>query len=154
MRKLKTYFILIRRIWAKELKQVEFVWEDLKKFHKNAPWTVGLYENEKRIETLFPISTEKNQVFHYQINERCYSCRVMIWEHYPIEQTSELFVLAQHFNNILRQGKVIVDVYHNLIEYRITTDIKLSLLDNDLFEIQMQHHFHFSSIFFGIPLSI
>ena len=81
-------------------KQGDLGWEDLKRLFARSNWKYGIYENEKYIEAVFEISNEKGQRFYYQINNGYYRCMVNVIEKFPVKLTSELFILATHFNNL------------------------------------------------------
>ena len=142
----KVYFYLNRiyRISCRFKKHEEFVWEDLKKLHKDAKWHCGIYELNKTIETTFEISENIGAVFFYMVEESCFHCRVKVLEHFSVESTSELFILASHFNNILSNGVVKIDVYNNYVEYHLKRELLIPLLYNSEIYNQILRHLNTS----------
>ena len=151
MEKIKNYFLrmkyFVQRVYRHTLryeKQEKLVWKDLKFLHKDAEWRSGIYEQEKTIETVFEIAPEKAGIFYYMIYEGCYHCRVKILENFPNEFTSELFILAAHFNNLLKNGVVIVNVHSQYVEYHQKKDILIPLLYSSEIYGQLMQHFNVS----------
>ena len=69
-----------------------------------------------------------------------YHCRVKIHENYRVELTTQLFVLASHFNNLLNSGVVVVNVDKQYIEYHLKTDILIpTLYTGEIQEIKVRH---------------
>ena len=141
MNKLKEYFNRIYRLSLSPEKQEVLVWEDLKKLHALAGWRYGVYENEKYVETVFEIADEKPTTYFYIIFEGYYHCRVAILENYPEELTTELFVLATHFNNLLKNGGVLINVESQSIEYNLKREILIPLLYPGEIHEQLVGHF-------------
>ena len=99
------------------------------------------YEKEKFIESFFEISNEKGCIFYYMIYEGSFHCRVKILEDYPVDFTTDLFILATHFNNLLNNGVVIVHVNSHYVEYHQKRDMLIPLLYNIRNEfINLQFH--------------
>lgn len=113
MNKVKFYLQQIYRLALSFRKQEELVWKELKSLHTNADWRHGIYEKEKFIETVFELGKDQGTSFYYLIYDGSYHCRVKILEDYPTELTTDLFILAAHFNNLLNNGVVIVNVNSN-----------------------------------------
>lgn len=140
MKKLKYYFKRIYRLSLNFQRQEEIVWEDLKKLHSNAEWKSGIYEKEKYVETIFEISKGKAESFYYMIYNGCYHCRVKILEDFHPDLTTDLFVLATHFNNLLNNGVVVVNVDRQYIEYHLKMDLLIPLLyKGESYELLIQH---------------
>jgi hypothetical protein len=74
------------------------------------------------------------------IYEGFYHCRVKILENYPVELTTQLFILASHFNNLLNSGVVVVNVDKRSIEYHLKTDILIpTMYSGEIHEIIIRH---------------
>jgi hypothetical protein len=140
MNKIKFYLKRIYRLSLSFKKQEEIVWEELKKLHADADWKHGIYERDKYIETIFEISKEQGSIFYYMIYDDCFHCRVKILEDYPTELTTDLFILAAHFNNLLNNGVVIVNVNSNYVEYHQKRDLLIPLLYNSEIHGQLNRH--------------
>jgi hypothetical protein len=120
------------------------VWKELKKLHAAAEWKSGVYEKEKYIETIFEFSNEQRGTFYYMIYNDCFHCRVKILEDYPTELTTDLFILAAHFNNLLNNGVVIVNVNSDYVEYHQKKDLLIPLLYNSEIHGQLIRHYNTS----------
>jgi hypothetical protein len=144
MNKIKFYLKRIYRLTFSFKKQEEIVWTELKKLHADAEWKSGVYEKEKYIETIFEISNEKGGIFYYMIYDGSFHCRVKILEDYPTELTTELFILAAHFNNLLNNGVVIVNVNSHYVEYHQKRDLLIPLLYNSEIHGQLIRHYNTS----------
>lgn len=144
MNKIKFYLQRVYRLTLSFKKQENIVWKELKKLHSEAEWKSGIYENEKYIESVFEISNEKAGSFYYMIYDGCFHCRVLILENFPSELTTELFILAAHFNNLLNNGVVIVNVNSQYVEYHQKKDLLIPLLYNGEIHGQLIRHYNMS----------
>ena len=117
------------------------VWIDLKKIHADAEWKSGIYEKEKYIETTFEISNDQACNFYYMIYDGNFHCRVKVLEDYNTELTTDLFILAAHFNNLLNNGVVIVNVNSHYVEYHQKRDLLIPLLYNSEIHGQLVGHY-------------
>ncbi|MFM7104745.1 MAG: hypothetical protein ACKOW8_04425 [Flavobacteriales bacterium] len=121
--------------------KVKRVWNDLKRLHIEADWAHGIYERERQIETGFEVEN-KNLRFYYAVDETFFYCRVKVLEDYPMDLTSDLFILAAHFNNSLRLGSVKINVNVGYVEYYLQRDLMLPLLYKG--EIHSNINFHYA----------
>ena len=78
------------------------------------------------------------------IHEGSFHCRVKILEHYPSELTTDLFILAAHFNNLLNNGVVIVNVHNRYVEYHQKRDLLIPLLYTNETYGQLIRHYNTS----------
>lgn len=70
-----------------------------------------------------------------------FHCRVKILEEFPTELTTDLFILAAHFNNVLNNGVVVVNVHSEYVEYHQKKDLLVPLLyTGEVYGQLMQHH--------------
>jgi len=125
-------------------KQEETVWRELKKLHAVSNWKSGVYEKEKYIESVFEIANQKAGAFFYMIYDGCFHCRVKILEDFPADFTTDLFILAAHFNNLLNNGVVIVNVNSQYVEYHQKRDLLIPLLYNGEIHEQLIRHYNTS----------
>ena len=139
--KLKKYFQVIYRITLGYKHYEKFVWKELINIHKNAKWHYGIFEEDKYIETVFGISEGKTTRYFYLVEGGYYNCRVRIIEEYPVEMTTDLFVLATHFNNLLNYGVVTVNVENRHIEYQIKSDFTVHVVfPGEIHNQLVRHH--------------
>ena len=139
-RRLKYYLQRIYRLTLSPAGMKEKVWDDLKKLHKEADWRSGVYENGKFIETVFGISEEKGAVFYHFIQDDFIILRVKVLEDFPEELTTEFFILATHFNNLLKRGKVMVDPGDRQVEYFYSRELLIPLLYKDEIYADIKGH--------------
>ena len=144
MNKIKFFLRRIYRLSLSFKKQEALVWRELKKLHTDTDWQHGVYEKEKCIETIFELGKEQGGVFYYMIHEGSFHCRVKILEHYPSELTTDLFILAAHFNNLLNNGVVIVNVHNRYVEYHQKRDLLIPLLYTNETYGQLIRHYNTS----------
>jgi hypothetical protein len=144
MNKIKFYLQRIYRLALSFKKQEELVWKELKKLHADADWKHGVYEKEKYIETIFELGKEQGGAFYYMIYDGSFHCRVKILENYPTELTTDLFILAAHFNNLLNNGVVMVNVQSCYVEYHQKRDLLIPLLYTSETYGQLMRHYNTS----------
>jgi hypothetical protein len=141
MNKFKFYLQRIYRLTLSIKKQKELVWKELKKLHADSDWKHGVYEKEKYIETIFELDAEKLAAFYYMIYDGRFHCLVKILKDYPTECTTDLFILAQHFNNLVDNGVLIVNAENRYVEYHQKRDWLISLLyTNETYGQIIQHY--------------
>ena len=140
MRKIKFYFQQLYRLALSAEKQEKLVWADLKKLHTNSNWRSGIFENDKCIESIFELGEDKLGKFFYMIYDGFYHCRVKIIDGFPIELTTDLFILASHFNNLLNNGVVIINVQSQYVEFHMKRDLLITLLYNGEIYDQLIRH--------------
>ncbi len=120
----------VYRLSRNHKKHSEIVWSDLKRVYIDSNLKHGVYEKEKYIEALFEIQTGHGAAFYYLVYENYFHCRVRVLEDFPEELTTDVFVLATHFNNLLNHGVVTVNVDERFVAYHIKQHQLISLLDN------------------------
>ena len=130
MKKIKLYLTHIYRLSVSHSKQEDLVWKDLKKVCAGLKWKYGIYEKEKYIEVVFEIDNDKGRRFFYLISEDYFHCTVNILEGFHEELTTDLFILAAHFNNLLSNGIVTINVEKQTVEYSTKSHILIPLLYN------------------------
>jgi len=134
------YLKQIYRLALNPTKQENLVWEDLKTFYENLGWYHGVYENERFIETNVGISEEKALSFcnSLQGGNLCFNATILT--DYPEELTTEAFILATHFNNLMSHGVVTIDVENRVVRYVLAKEIILPCLYTG--EISWMHQLH------------
>lgn len=115
------------RVWYHLLlaseKQHDIVWGYLKKYHIDEKLNSGFFENEKRIESDFKITEDYHARFFYAIHKGIFYCRCKIVQDFDPELTTEMFVLATHFNNLLKYGKVLIEPSERTVEFAIDSSL-------------------------------
>ena len=124
------------------------LWEKLKAFLEFKKYRFGAFESEKTCEVQLEILENYFKTYYYSIDENELHLRVQIVEEYPIEQATEIFVLASHLNNILRVGKVKINVKYNYVEYHISKNNLLFLLDEKQLVAFISSHYSVSQTLF------
>ncbi len=151
IQRMKRLFKFLQRSYRLLLnleKQQAIVWKELKKLHSKNDWRHGIYEKEKCVETIFEINEGHNCTFYYFISDKSFHCRVKILQNYPIELTSDLFILATHFNNLLNNGVVTINVDHQFVEYHQKRDLLIPVLYTGEIEMQLISHYNTSTDIF------
>ncbi len=148
MKKILAFLKKVYRLSLNYNKQEELVWKELKKLHSEADWNFGVYEKEKSVETTFEISEEVYGTYYYTIYDRSFHCKVKIIENVPLESATDSFILAEHFNNLLRNGVVIVNVNKQYVEYHSKSDILIHLLYPGEIHSQLLRHYNVSKDIF------
>jgi len=137
--------LFVRRIIQVNMnaeKQELAVWNNLKKLHSDSDWKCGVYEKDKFVETHFEIANEKYAAFFYIISDLEFHCRVKIIENFPVEITSDIFILASHFNNLIKSGRVEVNVTDKFVAYNYNCDLLVPLIYNGEIHRRMLNHYN------------
>jgi hypothetical protein len=115
------------RVWYHLLlsneKKHSIVWEYLKKYHTEERLNSGFFENEKRIESDFKITDDYHARFLYALHQGVLYSRCKIIQDFDPELTTEIFLLATHFNNLLKYGKVIIEPSERTVEFAIDSSM-------------------------------
>jgi hypothetical protein len=127
-----------------ESKQMECVWNELIKIHQESNWRFGIYESENYVETTFAISEEMQTTYRYLIYEQNLHFDVRVIDSFPTELTTDLFVLASHFNNLLMFGKVVVDVNRCNVLFSYQNEISFYSVFPEKIDHHISRHFHIS----------
>lgn len=135
------YFKRLYKLSLNAEKQDLMAWRELKQMHFDAGWKSGIYESEMQIVTSFEIGNENSAKFGYSIENREFHCRVNIVENYSPELTTDFFILATHFNNLLNKGKVEIDVNERIVSYNYRCDLLVPLLyPGEYYDKMLVHH--------------
>lgn len=146
------------RQWLKKSRAVNLdaksqeirVWKQLKEFLEYKKYRFGAFESEKTCEVQLEIIEDYYKTFYFTINNNELHLRVKIFDEYPIDKATDIFVLASHLNNVLKTGKIKVNVKYNYVEYYIRKNIVLFLLeDNELLETIYTHHSTSITLFYS-----
>ena len=141
---IKASFARAYRLSLTNERQESLVWQDLKKLHVEAEWRSGVYEADKYLETVFSIADEIPGVYQYWITENELHCTVKVLDGFSPELTTDVFVLASHFNNHLKNGVVAVNVDAATVSYQLSQNILLPLLYKGEIYEQLISHFNLS----------
>lgn len=120
------------------------VWNELLKFNKSKGWKYGVFETEKYIETVFPIKENIPRHFFQMIYDDGLYFRVVLIEDFPIEATTDLFILATHFNNALSSGSITVNVKDRGVSYTIKNELDFYAAFPDKIERDISNHYFIS----------
>jgi hypothetical protein len=142
--KISLYFRNIYHLSISAKKYDKIVFKHLIKHHKDLNWHFGVFEVEKYIVTPFNISENTPAKYYYMIFDGKFHCQVKILNSFPKEITTELFILATHFNNLLRNGIVTVDVEDNTVNYSIKSDLIVNIIYQGEIHHQILNHLNTS----------
>jgi len=128
MRKTITFFEKIYKISINNKKRQELVWRDLKSFFNKMGYNYGVFEKEMMIRAVFKISENKALDFNYYIEDGSLHFKSFLIAKYNPEIASDIFILASHFNNILKDFVVIICPDKCIIELKFKIEIFSSLI--------------------------
>lgn len=138
---IKAYFRSIHRLSLSLAKRQAIVWADLKNIFTTLGWKHGVYEDDKYIQLTFEIGENDTAHFFYQITDEEIEVQAHLLKDFPSELTTEIFVLATHFNNLLRRGTVTINTSYNHVEYTVKQDIlKSYLYPEEIETCLIKHH--------------
>ncbi len=126
------------------LRQKEIVWNELIRLHKNHNWRFGVFENQNYVESTFQISENTDALYHYLIYNQQLHFDVSVIDSFLPEITTDLFVLAAHFNNLLTFGKVVVDVNKNFVDFSFQNELSLYSALPEKIELDLSRHYQIS----------
>lgn len=133
IRLIKFKFILVyRSITIK--KSAKYAWKELLKHHKNGDWRYGQYDNY--VECNFIVDDKNTLRFFYEVENTGLTFRSFILVDFDEEISTQLLILASHFNNLLSFGSVKVNLKHHYVEFSYTRDLLVyslypSTINND-----------------------
>lgn len=104
-------------------KRSEIVWKELIKLQKEEGWIFGQYDNQKYIVTTFNLEDNQGQKFRYDVTENNLEFHTSILEGFDEDKTTDILVLASHFNGLLSFGSVKVSVKYNYVEFVYSGDL-------------------------------
>ena len=148
MRKIRQWFKNSKIVNLDVKNQEIELWEKLKAFLEFKKYRFGAFEREKTCEVQLEIIESYFKTYYYSIDENELHLRVQLVEEYPVEQATDIFVLASHLNNILRVGKVKINVKYNYVEYHISKNNLLFLLDEKELVAFISSHYSVSQTLF------
>lgn len=120
------------------------VWEELTRLHRNRSWRFGVFESENYVESIFHISEDTDEFYRYLLYAQQLHFDVRVLNSFPPEITTDLFVLAAHFNNLLTFGKVVVDVNRNNVIFSHQNELTLYSVFPEKIEMDLSRHFYIS----------
>lgn len=122
----------------------QIVWKLLKKELKIVPFKHEVNESEKTVYTKFHLAPNILGRFWYMMFYDRLFFRAIIIPNYPVEQTTNIFILAQHFNNQVNHGSVVIDVPLNHIEFRTTYHFPEIIFTKNAIEKHIHYQFNIS----------
>jgi hypothetical protein len=129
------------RILLPPKKRQEKVWSDLIKLCRNSNWRVGIFESEHYVEIEFQIADGEVEKYLYFVGVSSLTCRARVAVDIDEERMTDVFILAQHFNNLLNYGDVVVNVSSRFVEYTFMRDILIPYLySGDIYDQLLLHH--------------
>lgn len=140
---LKKFKSGIRRMYRARLpwnKHQRAVWSDLKALCAQSGWHYGVYEEDKFVQVQFEVAKDIFARHYYYLLENRFTCKVQVVMQYDQEKALDVFLLAQHFNNELNNGKVVVDATERIVEYLEHQSILLPSFYPDQLFSQMKIH--------------
>jgi hypothetical protein len=131
----------VYRVLLPENKYEEIVWKHLKEIHTLTEWNYKIHEKEKFIENIFKVNESLVAKFFYILVDGMFHCRVVVMEYLDPDQATDIFVLASHFNNLLNDGVVVVNVNQGYVEYHTKRDYLIGVINPiDIYNQMTRHH--------------
>lgn len=115
----RTFRITYRSITI--MKSVKYVWKELLKYHKNGDWRYGQYDNY--VDCNFVVDDQNTLRFIYEVENTGLTFRSFILVDFDEEISTQLMLLASHFNNLISFGIVQVNLKHHYVEFSYTRDL-------------------------------
>jgi hypothetical protein len=141
LKNLKKTFQQLQRLRLSPSKKADKVWNDLKKFFNESDLKVGVHEKDKYVQLYFAGENEDRLNFVNYVENEFLVCRCTCIDSYPVELTTDIFILATHFNNLLNYGKVVIDVNRKTINYLVKTDLIVPLLNPESINTIFNSHY-------------
>lgn len=129
-----------------ETEQKEFVWNELNRLHKENNWRCGVFETEQFVDTFFQIAENQDATYRYKIDKGELHFNVGVLYAFQTESTTDLFVLAAHFNNLLNFGKVMVDVHQQNVYFSYQNELSLYAVYPEKMSHHISRHFQISAL--------
>ncbi|MFM1947735.1 MAG: hypothetical protein RL207_2018 [Bacteroidota bacterium] len=120
------------------------VWEELTRLHSNRNWRFGVFESENYVESIFHIAEDTDEYYRYLLYAQQLHFDVRVLHSFSPEITTDLFVLAAHFNKLLTFGKVVVDVNRNNVIFSYQNELTLYSVFPEKIEMDLSRHFYIS----------
>jgi hypothetical protein len=121
-----------------------FVWNELISLHRRNNWRYGIFESENYVDTQFSLSENLTVPYRYFLSDEELHFNVCVLNSYPQEHTTDLFVLAAHFNNLLNFGKVKIDVNDQTVYFSYQNELELYATSPGKIHEHIGRHFHIS----------
>ena len=120
MNKLSNYFRSIYRLSLSKEKQKKTVWNDLKEVFSKNNWHHGIYEQEMSIHADFDIAENVETTYYNWINDEKY-IKTFVWiiTDFPVELTSEIFILTTHLNKLYSTGRLVIDTKQRAVAFYV-----------------------------------
>jgi hypothetical protein len=134
----------IHAIFRDDLQHQACVWDELTRLHRNRNWRFGVFESENYVEAIFHISEDTDEFYRYLLYDQQLHFDVRVLHSFPPEITTDLFVLAAHFNNLLTFGKVVVDVNRNNVAFNFNNELQLYSVFPEKIELDLSRHYQIS----------
>ena len=126
-------------------KRAEIVWKDLIELHKKENFHFGQYDSDKHIVSTFTADESKTPVdFHFFVSENSLDLRVSIVANFDTVRTTDLLVLASHFNSLLNFGMVKVNLKSNYVEFYYSGNLLSYLFYPQLIHDDIVQHYRIS----------
>lgn len=121
--------------------RTDIVWDELIKLHKLLELNYGLYEKDKYLETSF--GDEENGVlrFRHSVDNDRLLLSAFVLPEFDVDCTNDIMILSSHFNNIVAQGIVSVNIERRYVEYQYSGDLLRYLLYPSEIYADIQWHY-------------
>jgi len=123
------------------------VWKLLVQLHKSSGFHHGVYEKERIVETSFSNSSDRTNLFLYQLQNEHLIFRSRVLTDFDVSQTNDVLVLCSHLNSIVGFGVVRPDLRNRQVEFYYKANIVPYYFDEEVLYLDTRRHFQVSQDF-------
>lgn len=117
------------------------IWSKLLNFHESKGLKYGAYETDKYVELIMPIEDNNPRFYFQMIQGNCLYFKVSIIENFPVEVTTDLFILTTHFNNALNFGTLLVNSNNREVIYSLKNELDFYSTFPEKIERDISNHY-------------
>jgi hypothetical protein len=117
------------------------IWSKLLNFHESKGLKYGAYETDKYVELIMPIEDNNPRFYFQMIQGNCLYFKVSIIENFPVEVTTDLFILTTHFNNALNFGTLHVNANNREVIYSLKNELDFYSTFPEKIERDISNHY-------------
>ena len=123
-------------------KKKKTVGNDLKEVLSNNIGHHGIDEQEMSIHADFDIAENVETTYYNWINDEKY-IKTFVWiiTDFPVELTSEIFILTTHLNKLYSTGRLVIDTKLRAVAFYVEERLICALVTKDFLKQQISYHF-------------
>lgn len=122
-------------------KQTAHIWKRLKQWFVKEEIRFGIYEREQLLSMRMDLLDNTVVDFQYIVNEQGLLCSSYVFESYDDRDTTNLFILATHFNSLLRTGKVVINPEAQTVRYTFQCNLAALIANPYMMRSVIMEHY-------------